>query len=94
MNIELLSITFSVPVYYTEQELDIIEEELKDTEDVVSVVCSSQTFLDQVADDDYIELKETMIVFWVKTDNYNHIIGRLKLAIDDVLKRITPEHDR
>lgn len=88
MKLELLNITFSVPVYYTEEELDTIEEELKDVEDVVNVVCNSQTWLDEVTDDDYIELKETLIVFSVKTDNYKHIIGRLEIAIKECLNRI------
>ena len=95
MTPELLSITFSVPVYYTDQELDIIEEELKDVEDVTSVSCDSSlvTVLDL---DPYgpspTDFKETLILFTVQTDNYNHIIGRLNLAIKDVLKRITPEY--
>lgn len=94
MNVELLDITFSVLGEYTEQSQETIEYELKDVDDVVDVVCSSNTWLDQVTEDEYIEQKETIISVKVKTDNYNHIIGRLDKAIKDVLKRIKPEHDR
>ena len=90
-------ISFRVPVYYTEQELDIIEEELKDVEDVCGVSCDS-TIVPVLDLDPYgpspKDVRETLIVFAVQTDNYNHIIGRLDLAIKDVLKRITPEYDR
>jgi len=97
MTPELDGILFRVPVYYTDQELDIIENELKDVEDVTSVSCDSTIVpvLHLSQEDPSIEdVRETLIIFTVQTDNYKHIIGRLELAIKDVLKRITPEHDR